>query len=89
VVRVCCSYYLLHAVSLEKRPFVHFKRYPYVPPGRFIFQTICYFPKLVAVVRITCVHFVFLSLTFSNGTRSAIFRVALPAIVVRVIYVAY
>jgi hypothetical protein len=72
VVRVCRSFHFVACCCFKKRPFVNFKRY--LSPGMFIFFSNLVISKSRSRrpnrVRPFCFSS---SLTFSNGTRTAIF----------------
>jgi hypothetical protein len=73
VVRVCCRFHFVACCSFKKRPFVNFKRYPPVSPGRFTF----FGNQVISEIRSRRPNrerpFCFFFLAFSNGTRPAIF----------------
>jgi hypothetical protein len=71
VVRVCCRFHFVACCFFKKRPFVNFKCY--LSPGRFFFSDL-----VISKIRSRRPNrvrpFCFCSsLTFSNGTRPAIF----------------
>jgi hypothetical protein len=73
VVRVCCSFHFVACCCFKKRPFVNFKRY--LSSGRFIFflQSGNFENSEPSSEPRASILFFFFSLTFSNGTRPAIF----------------
>jgi hypothetical protein len=72
VIRVCCSFHFVACCCFKKRPFVNFKRY--LSSGRFIFFNNLVISKIRSRrPNRVCPFCFFSSLTFSNGTRPAIF----------------